>query len=360
MFSLDDRTGNVVTTVALFGIAATILYMARGAFLILVLSVLFAYLLEPAVTWVQRHSPLGRNSRALAIAQVCLIGTLVLGSLGYELGSHVAVQIKSLNAALPEILEDLSSGKPPAAPEGRHGLTAAQQQRVQDWLTRHRDFIAHVFERGAASAAYIAASAIWLLAVPILAVFILFDGRQMMDAIIQAGERRGGRTAVKRILGRVDTMLANYIRAQLALAGLSFGFYSISMLVLRFPYVIALGLLGGVLEFLPTVGWIASAVTILTIGFLTHSHWIWMAGLLVAWRLALDYLISPRIMSHTLELQPLTITFALMVGGQVGGIAGVYLSVPIVAVLRIVWLECFSAQDSSTAPAAQPLTQVKT
>ena len=357
MFSLDDRAGNVVTTVALFVGAATILYLARGAFLILVLSVLFAYLLEPAVTWVQHHSRLGRKNRTWAIAQVCLIGTLVLGSLGYEFGSRLAAQMKSLNAAVPEILQDLSEGKAPPSPGGRHGLSAAQQQRIQKLLARHRDFIARVSERGAASAAYVAASAIWLFAVPILAVFILLDGRQVVDAIIEAGERRGDRTAVERILGRVDTMLAKYARAQLALAGLSFVFYSVSMLVLRFPYAIALAVLGGVLEFLPTVGWIASAVTILTVGFLTHSHWIWMAGLLVAWRLAQDYVISPRIMGKNLGLRPLTVVFALMVGGQVGGVAGAYLSVPIAAFLRIVWLECFSAQNSSTALADQPLMQ---
>jgi predicted PurR-regulated permease PerM len=67
--------------------------------------------------------------------------------------------------------------------------------------------------------------------------------------------------AAIRILMRVDTMLAKYIRAQLALVGLSFAFYSISMTVLRFPYAIALGLLGGILEFLSAVGWIASATT---------------------------------------------------------------------------------------------------
>jgi predicted PurR-regulated permease PerM len=359
MFSPDDRTGNVITTVALFVAAAAILYMGRDSFLILLLSLLFAYLLEPAVTLCQQHSWLGRKNRSWAIAQVYLIGTLVLGSLGYEFGPRLAAQIQDLNAAVPGILERFSSGAAAADLGAKHGMSANWQMRLQSLLAGHQNFIASTFEHVAASAAYAVASAIWLFAIPILALFFLQDGRQMADALIEAVEQRGHGTRFKRILQRVDTMLAKYIRAQLGLAGLSFVFYSGSMLVLRFPYAIALGVLGGVLEFLPAVGWIASAVAILTVGFLTHSHWIWMAALVIVWRLVLNYAISPRIMGNNLELQPLTVTFALMVGAEMGGISGVYLSVPAVAVLRIVWLECFPARNSSTTVSDPQLMQAE-
>lgn len=118
MFSIDDHAGNVVTTVTVFMVAATILYVARGAFLVLFLSFLFAYLLEPAVTWVQTHSRLGQKNRTWAIAQVYLIGTLVLGTLGYEVVPHLAAQVKNLNTAVPAILDGLSSGKT-AGPGGQ-------------------------------------------------------------------------------------------------------------------------------------------------------------------------------------------------------------------------------------------------
>ena len=75
----------------------------------------------------------------------------------------------------------------------------------------------------------------------------------------------------------------------------------------------------------------------------------WMAGLLLLWRLVQDYVNSPRIMGDSLKLQPLTVVFALIVGGQLGGIAGLYLSVPAVAVLRIVWLETLSTRNSGTS-----------
>ena len=66
MFSIDDRAGNVATTVALFLIAATVLYLARGAFFILLLSLLFGYLLEPALALVQKHSRMAQGNRTWA------------------------------------------------------------------------------------------------------------------------------------------------------------------------------------------------------------------------------------------------------------------------------------------------------
>ena len=97
---------------------------------------------------------------------------------------------------------------------------------------------------------------------------------------------------------------------------------------------------------------------ILMIGFLTHSHWIWMAALVVVWRIVQNYVNSPRIWKK-LELHPLTVVVALMVGAQVGGIAGLYLSVPTVAVLRIVWLQCFSTLSFSTLHSEPLHTQTK-
>jgi hypothetical protein len=66
-----------------------------------------------------------------------------------------------------------------------------------------------------------------------------------------------------------------------------------------------------------------SATTIIGVGLLTHSHWIWIAALLGFWRLLMDYVISPRVMGHELEIHPLLAIFTLMVGGAVGGIVGV-------------------------------------
>ena len=167
MLSIDNRAGNVLTTVAVFTAGAAILYMARGALLILLLSLFFAYLLEPSVAWVQQRLRLIKNNRTSAIAIVYLVGALMLGSIGYGFGPHVVAQVRNLNAAVPEILGGLYNN---------HSLGADQQLRLQDLLARHRDLMTPVVERVAASTAYVAASAIWLFAIPILAIFLLQDG----------------------------------------------------------------------------------------------------------------------------------------------------------------------------------------
>jgi predicted PurR-regulated permease PerM len=109
------------------------------------------------------------------------------------------------------------------------------------------------------------------------------------------------------------------------------------MLVLGFPNAIALGRLAGILEFIPVAGWMTAAVTIVTAGVLTQAHWVWMLALLAVWRIAMDYGIAPRVMGHELEIHPLLAIFTLMVGGAVGGIVGIYLSVPLVAALRVIY-----------------------
>src|SRR5437660_11490391 len=123
-------------------------------------------------------------------------------------------------------------------------------------------------------------------------------------------------------------MLQRYIRAKVILGGLSLLYCLIAMLLLGFPSAIVLGVLAGILEFIPVAGWMTAAVIIVTAGALTHSHWIWMLALLAVWRILMDYGIAPRVMGHELGIHPFLAIFNLIVGGGVGGIDGIYLSVP--------------------------------
>jgi predicted PurR-regulated permease PerM len=108
------------------------------------------------------------------------------------------------------------------------------------------------------------------------------------------------------------------------------------MILLQFPHAFALGMLGGLLEFLPAIGWITTFAALVGVGVVNHLHWIWMAVLLGLWRVIQDYFLAPRVMGSHLKIHPLAAIFALLVGAELGGIVGIYLAVPLIASLRVI------------------------
>jgi len=318
VLALDDRTGNVLTTIALFAVVAAVAFAASATIVVFVLALLFAYLLEPLVAWVERRLPPRVSGRTRAIAVVYLMGAGVAAAAGYAAGPAIAAQWRRLADASPDMVGRLTD---------------------REFLAQHGSAIATIVDRAVGAVTTAAESAGWLVMVPVVAVFFLQNRTGFLDGTVDLFAQRRERAGVKRTVERIDAMLAQYVRAQLVIAGLSAAAYTVSMSVLGFPYPLALGLIGGALEFVPVVGWVIASAIMLTTGWLAHAHWIWMGVVIVGWQTVLDLVISPRIIGDRLQMEPITVMFALMAGGQIGGLLGAVLSVPAAAVLRIVWLE---------------------
>jgi predicted PurR-regulated permease PerM len=139
------------------------------------------------------------------------------------------------------------------------------------------------------------------------------------------------------VIEDLNQMLADFIRAQLTLAAFSWLAYSAFLGALQVPYALMLGTAGGLLEFIPVVGPLLAAALIFGVALLTGSHWVLVLIFMLAWRMIQDYVINPRIMGKTMELHPLAALFGVLAGGEIAGVLGVYLSIPVMASLRIVW-----------------------
>jgi predicted PurR-regulated permease PerM len=136
----------------------------------------------------------------------------------------------------------------------------------------------------------------------------------------------------------LDTMLAEYVRAQL-LSLFAFIAYGAFLLIVRLPYAFAVAAIGGVLEFIPFVGPLLTLGTLVAIAFLTgYPHWIPLVAFWLIWRVIQDNVNVPRVMSEGLDLPPLLAIFAILVGGEVAGVLGIFLSIPTVAAVRILWI----------------------
>ena len=336
----DRRTADVLLTILFFAVVCAAVYNARRIILIFVLAVFFAYLIDPVVKFLQRHSLFFRNLRGPAVVEVYLAFVMVIALSGYAFAPGIARNTAKLLDEVPALLEGLSTGDIAAELRGKYGWSEEQEFRFRAFLARHKEDIqglVRVADHYVSNAAQVLG---WLLLIPVLAIFFLRDGDHITDVLIQmffSGDRRPGIRAVAKEL---HIMLTRFIRAQVLLCALSFVFYAAALLLLRFPHAIALAVLGGLLEFIPAFGWMSTFAAIISVGVVNHSHWIWMAALLSIWRLIQDYFASPRIMGRNLSIHPLAAIFAVLVGAEIGGIVGIYLAVPVMASMRVIWRAC--------------------
>lgn len=333
---IDHRTVTVLTTIVLFLAVGAFVYGARNTLIAFLFAIFFAYLLDPAVSAAESRITKGSRGRAILLVYMGLLGLLVLW--GFLVGPRLAAEGRDLASALPGLLDKVETGQIAHQIGSRRGWSFNTQARLAQYLTSHQ----HTFVDWASSlgkkVASVASHVIWIVLIPILAIFFLKDGRALAESAIQTVDQRSQRQFFRGFIEDLNGMLASYIRAQLTLAVISLLVYIVVLEILRVPYAIVLGTLGGIMEFIPIVGPLVAAAMILGIAFIAnYHHLLILLAFLGAWRLIQDYVNSPRIMGGKLRLHPLASLFAVLTGGEIGGVVGVYLSIPIMATLRIFW-----------------------
>ena len=331
---IDTRTSRILFTALLFALGLGFVYAARRTLIWFLFAIFFAYLMAPAVSRLERVL----HSRGRAIGAIYLLMALLLVVFFMYVGPQVGRQAARMSGTLPALLERVGSGQIAEQIGTQHGLSGQTQQQLKNFLAGHRDSIMGFAERTTIRIAEFAQQAPVLFLIPILAIFLLRDGKAFGGVLLSLVHTRPQRELLEGVLHDLNKMLAHFIRAQLTLAALSGFAYSSFLGLMRVPNALMLGTVGGMLEFVPVVGPIVAGVLILGAAILmSYRYWIWILVFLVVWRLVQDYITSPRIMGKSMELHPLAAIFGVLAGGEIAGVLGVYLSIPVMASLRIVW-----------------------
>ena len=273
--------------------------------------------------------------RAIAVIYSLLLVLVVLFFV--LVGPKVTREAAKMGQSLPTVLAQLKSGQLANQLGQEHGWNQRYTLLAQSFLVSHSEEIAQLAQRVGFRVADVAKEAWLFFVVPLLSIFFLKDGRSFSDFLLSAIQSRPQREFLENVLNDLNQMLAHFIRAQLTLAALTLVMYSAVLGIMRVPYALVLGTLGGLLEFIPVVGPLAAALVIVSVALvMSYQHWLILIIFLGIWRLLQDYVSSPRIMGESMELHPLAAIFGVMAGGEVAGILGIYLSIPVMASLRIV------------------------
>lgn len=321
-------------TVLLFALVLGFLYVTRETLIAFLFAIFFAYLMSPLVHRLEKV--LHGRGRAIAVIYALLIVLVVVFFV--VVGPRVTREGARLGKSLPGLLTQLSSGQIARQLGQEHGWSDRSTELVQAFLVSHSADITELAQRVGLRIADVAKQAWLFVIVPLLAIFFLKDGRAFSDFLLSTIHSRPQREFLENVLNDLNQMLAHFIRAQLTLAALTLATYSAFLGLMRVPYALVLGTIGGVLEFVPVVGPLAAALVIVTVALLmSYPHWLVLVIFLGIWRLVQDYVSSPRIMGQSMELHPLAAIFGVMAGGEIAGILGIYLSIPVMASLRIVF-----------------------
>ena len=334
MLLADARTARVLITVLLFALGLGFLYVTRETLIAFLFAIFFAYLMSPLVARLERV--LKGRGRAIALIYSLLLALVVVFFV--VVGPKVTREGARLGQALPGLLAELSSGNLTTKLGKEHHWSENTTNALQSFLVSHQSDITDIAQRIGLRTADVAKEAWLLFVVPLLSIFFLKDGRAFSEFLLSSVQSRPQREFLENVLNDLNQMLAHFIRAQLTLAALTLIMYSAFLAVMGVQYALVLGTIGGVLEFVPVVGPLVGALTIITVALLmSYKHWLVLVIFLVVWRLVQDYVSSPRIMGESMELHPLAAIFGVMAGGEVAGILGIYLSIPVMASLRIVF-----------------------
>lgn len=334
MLGLDRRVLQTAWTLFVFALGLVTVYEIRRTLVMFALALFLAHLLYPVVERVHwLIPPSGSRAPAIAIVYLVLIGILV--GLAIPIGSKIGDQAVGLATRLPKAIQSdpLRHLPLPAWLEGYRGQV---DQFVQQRMEQLDQNVVPMLSSAGEQVLLGLGSILSLILIPILSFFALKDAVTIRRALMRAIDPEA-RDLVDGILTDLHLLLARYMRALVLLAVATFISHVTFLSILGVPYSLLLAGIAAVLEVVPVIGPLTGAVTILLVALLSgYSHVLWLVLVLVTYRMFQDYVLSPFLMSEGVELHPLLVLLGVLAGEQIGGVPGMFFSVPVIAALRVI------------------------
>ncbi|MCX6553701.1 MAG: AI-2E family transporter [Candidatus Aminicenantes bacterium] len=179
--------------------------------------------------------------------------------------------------------------------------------------------------------------AISLFLIPFMTFFLLKDGRRLKKSLIESMPNRYFEMTIS-LLHKIEGQLGSYIRGQM-LVSLCIGALSITALaILGVPYFLIIGALAGLANMIPYFGPIVGAVPAIILnvidkGSLSAALVVILA--FIAIRMIDDTLVSPNILGRSLEIHPLLVIIVIFIGGEMFGIMGLLLCIPVTGIIKV-------------------------
>lgn len=347
-----NRTTRRIVSLVLIAILLLVAWRFQGLIVQVILAALAAYLLNPLIHTVQVRTPLGRVAATLLI--YILIVVIVLGGIAL-LGVAAVNQLSDLSARLPDLLDSaiLYVARVTNNPEALI-VIGPYELRLSDleWEQVGQQVLGLInpaLLAGPAAAGQVAAGTLnviaWLALTFVISLYLAIDLPRFGGAFDRIAEQSGYSDDIMRLRHELLQIGQAYLRGQVIL-GLVVGTLTAVLLgVAGVHNALAIGLVAGLLEMIPYFGPLISSVIAVLVAFFQPDNYLGLGQfpfallalgvMLLIQQLENNFLV-PRVVGEALNLKPLTVIIAVIMGGAVAGILGIILAAPIAAAIKLV------------------------
>jgi predicted PurR-regulated permease PerM len=330
----------LLTAVVVLG-ALFLLWQVRTFVGWFVIALFLAAVLNPAVNWLQRRHRLMKRPLAIALTYLGVVVALL-----FVVGIFLPVLVDQINGLTDFV------GAAAQAPEGPteyiKGLAKQNGlgwifERFSDQLDDLRkqlgELLRNLFSSTGAIAVSVAGLVAALATVLTLTFFLLLGSERYVNAGVGLFPE-AHRPLVRRLLTQSAGAISGYITGNLAISVICGVVTFVVLVVLGMPYAAPLALLVAVLDLIPLVGATLGGALLVVVGLFVEP---WKAVVLLVYIVAYQQvegsILQPLVYSKAVQLNGLVILIALLVGGQLLGIPGALLAIPVAEIIRIVITE---------------------
>lgn len=316
------------------GILALIfLYFVKGILISFILAAVIAYFLYPLVAYLEGKRGI---SRLGAIFLSYLVVTLLLLLLFMYIIPLLTEELSQLIADIPNYTRELQKIINQLQQNYQQALVLDATQRLSaELLNRTEVIVIQVAARTTQLIVWLVTSLVNLIIALILAFYLLRDFNQIKSNLIGLLPIRY-REKVLIFWSEINQVIEGFIRGQLLVAFFVAFTVTVGLYWLGIPYALIIGLIAGIAGIIPYLGSIIGILPALILAFL-QSPWLALK-VLVMFAIIQQVegsIVAPKIVGDRVGLHPLVIVFSLLAGGQLLGIWGMLLAVPLAAILKV-------------------------
>ncbi|HEU4321037.1 MAG TPA: AI-2E family transporter [Acidimicrobiia bacterium] len=278
-----------------------------------------------------------------------IIGLLVLVAVIVAVGALVWPTVQQQGTELVQQLPDLYVSVDDWARQFADNVLGVNiddflsQQAIEEWLRdpANQETVQNLlFEFGAGAGIILrgVAETIAVIALaPVLAVYILMDLTRFQSHSLELTPPRY-RAEVAYVGGEVGTAMGSFVRGQLLVALMVGVASSIGMWAIGLPFWLLIGIIAGFLNLIPFLGPVVGGALAALVALLNGDVWqaVWAVVIMIVIQQIDNHVITPMIQRARVNLSPLVIVLALIIGGSLAGLLGVLVAIPVTAAVRIV------------------------